>query len=82
MEPADTFWAAALRREQDKVNAASGALGGLEYLTGPDFDGAPGTRLRRIREVVEELRVGLGMPAPPELDATHETSSTPGGEAA
>ena len=83
-----SFWVAALRREERKVNAACRALGGLEYLTGPEFTGSSRTRLRRIREVVAELRDGLGMPPDP-LNPTSTVASgsasddaVSGGEAA
>jgi hypothetical protein len=75
-----TFWITALHREEQKVNAACRALGGLEFLVGPEYDGTPRTRLRRIREVVAELRDELGMPplppGPPSADRSW------GGEAA
>jgi hypothetical protein len=83
-----SFWVAALRREERKVNAACRALGGLEYLTGPEFSGSSRTRLRRIREVVAELRDGLGMPPNPldpaaaGLSPATDTESVSGGEAA
>jgi hypothetical protein len=80
-----SFWVAALRREERKVNAACRALGGLEYLTGPEFTGSSRTRLRRIREVVAELRDGLGMPPNP-LNPTGAVAASDdvvsGGEAA
>jgi hypothetical protein len=81
-----SFWVAALRREERKVNAACRALGGLEYLTGPEFTGSSRARLRRIREVVVELRDGLGMPPNP-LDPAASgrgpaSESVSGGEAA
>ena len=87
---ANSFWIAALRREERKVNAACRALGGLEYLVGPEFTGNPRTRLRRIREVVAELRDGLGMPPLPPGPIGDTASAMPstateqarGGEAA
>ena len=86
-----SFWVTALRREEQKVNAACRALGGLEYFTGAEFTGTPRDRMRHIREVVAELRVELGMPRDPlsfaataDEDAFDriERNALPGGEAA
>jgi hypothetical protein len=81
-DTAGSFWIAALRREEDKVNAACRALGGLEFFIGPEFTGTSRDRMRHIREVVAELRAELGMPHDP-LDPTREMpDSALGGEAA